>query len=104
MSCQEAAIQGLKCRLTDAAPVASPVSMQALRDALKSNGVNCEPTQMRLVGREAVDKRYVVELQCLEQPKGIVALIPLDGNSNPFETMTCAAAAEQEILCKFIAP
>jgi len=104
MSCQEAAVQGLKCRLTDTGPVSTPVSMQLLRDALKNNGVNCEPAQMRIIGRETIDKRYVVELQCAAQPKGIVAFIPLDGNSKPFETMTCAAAAEQEIVCKLTAP
>ncbi len=87
MSCQEAAVQGLKCRLTDTGPASTPVSMQILRDALKNNGVNCEPAHLRIIGRETIDKRYVVELQCPEQPTGMVAFIPLDGNPMPFETI-----------------
>lgn len=104
MSCPEAAVQGLKCRLTDTGPASTPISTQLFRDALKNNGVNCEPAQLRIIGRETIDKRYVVELKCPEQSTGMVAFIPLDGNSKPFETMTCAAAAEQEIVCKLTAP
>lgn len=104
MSCRDAAAQGLKCRLTDAGPVSTPVSLQSLRDALKHNGVDCEPAQLRLIGREAVDRRYVVEVQCPQQPKGMVAFIPLDGNTSKFETIDCAAAVEQEIVCKLPRP
>jgi len=100
MSCQEAAKYGMKCRLTDGGRVSAPVSQQALRDALKQNGVNCEPMQMRVVGRESESRRYVVELQCPQQPKGLIAFIPLDGNTNKFETLDCPAAAEQEIPCQ----
>jgi hypothetical protein len=100
MSCQEAAKYGMKCRLTDGGPVSAPVSQQALRDALKQNGVNCEPMQMRVVGRESESNRYVVELQCPQQPKGLIAFIPLQGNTNKFETLDCPAAAEQEIPCQ----
>jgi hypothetical protein len=104
MSCREAAAQGLKCRLTDAGPVSTPVSLQSFRDALKHNGVDCEPAQLRLIGRETVDRRYVVEVQCPQQPKGMVAFIPLDGNTSKFETIDCAAAVEQEIVCKLTTP
>jgi hypothetical protein len=102
MSCQEAAKNGLKCRLTDGGPVSAPVTMQTFHDALKQNGVSCEPAQMRLIGRETVDKRYVVEVQCPEQPRGLVAFVPLEGNTNKFETIDCAAAVERDILCKFV--
>jgi hypothetical protein len=101
LSCQDAAKQGLKCRLTDAGPVSAPVTAQTFRDALKRNGVSCEPTQMRTIGRESVDKRYVVEVQCPEQPKGLVAFIPLEGNTSQFESIDCAAAVERDIVCKF---
>jgi hypothetical protein len=100
MNCQEAAKYGMKCRLTDGGPVSAPVSQQALRDAVKQNGVNCEPLQMRVIGRESESKRYVVELQCPQQPKGLIAFIPLEGNPNRFETLDCPAAAEQEIPCQ----
>ncbi|HVY24080.1 MAG TPA: hypothetical protein VG962_12080 [Steroidobacteraceae bacterium] len=104
LSCQDAAKQGLKCNLTDAGPVEKPVTKQILLDALKSYDVKCTPAQFRLIGRESVDKRYVVELQCPEHPKGLVAFIPLEGNSSSFEAIDCDAAAEQQIQCKFAAP
>jgi len=98
VSCQEAAKQGMKCHLTDGGPVAAPVTMQTFRDALKKNGVSCEPTQMRLVGRETVSKRYVVEMQCPDTTD-LVAFIPLDGGTKQLETLDCAAAMQRNILC-----
>jgi hypothetical protein len=101
LSCQEAARQGLNCRLTDGGPVSMPVSMQTFRDALKQNDVNCEPLHMRMIGRESVAKRYVVEVQCQEQPNGLVAFIPVAGTTSKFETLDCAAANERQIRCEF---
>jgi hypothetical protein len=101
MTCQEAATFGLKCHLTDGGPVSTPVTMQTFRDALKQNGVGCEPTQLRVIGREAVDKRYVVEVQCPERPGGIVAFVPLEGNTKAFEAIDCAGAVERDIRCTF---
>lgn len=98
MSCQEAAKQGLKCRLTDGGPVTVPITLQTFRDALKENGVSCEPTQMRLIGRETVSRRYVVEMQCPDSG-GLVAFIPLEGNTKKLETLDCSAAMERNILC-----
>jgi hypothetical protein len=103
LSCQEAAKRGLKCHLTDGGPVFTPVTMQTFRDSLKQNEVNCEPTNMRIIGRESVDKRYVVEVQCQQQPNGLVAFIPVAGNTNKFEAIDCAAAAEREIRCELAA-
>jgi len=100
MSCQEAAKQGLNCHLTDAGPVSVPVTMQTFRDALKQNDVKCEPLNMRMIGRESVAKRYVVEVQCQEQPKGLVAFIPIGGNTGKFETLDCPAAVERQIRCE----
>jgi hypothetical protein len=100
MSCQEAAKQGLNCRLTDAGPVSMPVTMQTFRDALKQNDVNCEPLHMRMIGRESVAKRYVVEVRCQEQPNGLVAFIPVAGNTSKFEPLDCAAAIERQIRCE----
>jgi hypothetical protein len=98
VSCLEAAKQGLKCRLSDGGPVAVPITLQTFRDALKEGGVNCEPTQMRLIGRETVSKRYVVEMQCPDIG-GLVAFIPLEGNNKKMETIDCSAAMERKILC-----
>jgi hypothetical protein len=101
MSCQDAARQGLNCRLTDGGPVSTPVTMQTFRDALKQNDVNCEPLHMRMIGRESLGKRYVVEVQCQEQPNGLVAFIPVAGNTSKFETIDCPVATERQIRCEF---
>jgi hypothetical protein len=77
--------------------------MQTFRDALKQNDVNCQPTNMRMIGRESIDKRYVVEVQCQEQPNGLVAFIPVAGNTNKFETIDCTAAVERQIRCELTA-
>jgi hypothetical protein len=100
IGCQDAAKRGLKCRLTDGGPVTSQVTLQTFRDALKQNNVNCEPTNMRVIGRESVDRRYVVEVKCQEQPNGLVAFIPTAGNSKAFEALDCAAAVEREVRCE----
>jgi hypothetical protein len=100
ISCKEAAKRGLKCHLTDGGIVTTPVTLQTFRDALKQNEVNCEPTNLRVIGRESVDKRYVVEVQCQEHPSGLVAFIPLADNTNKFEAIDCAAAAERQIRCE----
>jgi hypothetical protein len=99
VSCQDAAKQGLKCHLTDGGPVTVPVTEETFRDALKANGVACEPSKLRLIGRETVSRRYVVELQCPGQPGGLVAFIPLGENIKAFETLDCAAAMERHVVC-----
>ena len=104
MSCKEAADKGIKCRLTDAGPVAKPVSMDTFKESLAANGVTCSVNQSRLVGQESTRKRYVVEFQCPEHPEGIVAFIPTGDNTNKFETMDCAHAVAQQVLCEFTAP
>ena len=101
MTCKEAADKGIKCRLTDAGPVAKPVSMETFKAALTANGVKCTVNQSRVVGQETNRKRYVVEFQCPEHPEGVVAFIPTGDNTNKFETMDCAHAVAQHVLCEF---
>jgi hypothetical protein len=103
MSCTDAAKQGIKCKLTDGGPVSTPITMEALIAAVEKHGVKCTASQTRLIGRENVRKRYVVEFACPEVPNGLVAFIPLEGNSNPFETIDCAKAVERHLLCEFTA-
>jgi hypothetical protein len=100
VGCQDAVKQGLKCNLT---AVTMPVTLQTFRDALKEHAVDCEPADMRYIGRETQGRRYVVELQCPQQPKGLVAFIPLQGNPKPFETLDCAAAATRAVKCMLTA-
>jgi len=100
MSCQEAAQRGLKCRLTDGGPLSASMSKQALLDSVKQNGIDCEPAKMRIIGRESESKRYVIELQCPQQPQGLIAFIPLEGNTHKFEALDCATAAKEDIACQ----
>jgi hypothetical protein len=98
--CQEAVSEGVKCKLT---AVTMPVTLQTFRDAIKEHAVNCEPAQLRYVGRESSGRRYVVELQCPQQPHGLVAFIPLQGNTKPFETLDCPAAVARAVQCQLTA-
>jgi hypothetical protein len=51
-----------------------------------------------MIGQEDHLKRYVVEYRCADAPGG-VAFIPLQGNSTPYESLDCAAAALQALPC-----
>ena len=102
MSCDDAARQGLKCRLTEATPAAQsegPVTSETFKAALAQHGVSCKIDQVRMIGQEDHRKRYVVEYRCTDPPGGGVAFIPLQGNSNPYESLDCAAAAVEAIPC-----
>jgi hypothetical protein len=100
VGCQDALKEGMKCNLT---AVTMPVTLQTLHDAIKEHAVDCDPAQIRYIGRETKGRRYVVELQCPQQPKGLVAFIPLDGNPKPFETMDCSAAVARAVQCTLTA-
>jgi hypothetical protein len=101
MSCADAARQGIKCRLTDAGPVQTPMSMETFKGALAQNGVTCKIDQIRFIGQEDNRKRYVVEYRCADQATAMVAFIPLQGNANPYESIDCAAALLRGAVCKF---
>jgi hypothetical protein len=100
VGCQDAVKEGIKCTLT---AVTMPVTLQTFRDVLKDHAVDCEPAQIRYIGRETKGRRYVVELQCPQQPAGLVAFIPLEGNPKPFETLDCSAALARAVQCKLTA-
>ena len=96
VGCQEALNQGVKCTLT---AVTMPVTLQTFRAAIRDHAVNCEPAEIRYVGRETQGRRYVVELQCPQQPHGLVAFIPLEDNPKPFETVDCPTALTRAVQC-----
>lgn len=99
MSCEDAIKRGIMCKLTNAGP--PPITIQTFKDALAQHGIACDSTNIRVAGQETVLKRHVVEFQCPQYPKGLVAFIPLEGNTAPFQTMDCAKAAkEMHIMCK----
>jgi hypothetical protein len=100
ITCHNAAEAGLMCKLT--ASGAPLVTKQTLIDALAANKVKCSTSidKMNVIGQENTKKRYVVEFSCPEQPKGLVAFIPLEGSKSPFEAIDCKAAAKRNAVCK----
>jgi hypothetical protein len=106
-SCADGAARGMNCEFTKVAAL-SPSSADAdakptldvLKAALAAHGPACTVANMRVIGRENVQKRHVVEFKCPEQPKGLVAFIPLGANTAKFQTLDCADAAKHGIVCK----
>jgi hypothetical protein len=121
LSCQDAVAHGAKCQLTGdaaaattagAAPTAGTAAaapaaqtrptLQWFKDALSKNGVTCEVKKARIVGRESIKRRYIVEYQCPQQPHGLVAYVPSEGDTvNAFEWVDCDTAASRKLSCQF---
>lgn len=106
-SCADAAARGMNCEYTkvvatapSAADADAKPTLDMLKAALAAHGPACTVANMRVVGRENVLKRHVVEFKCPEQPKGLVAFIPLGTNTAKFQTTDCATAAKAGIVCK----
>ena len=77
--------------------------MQWFKDALAKNGISCEVKKARVIGRESIKRRYLVEYLCPQQPRGLVAYVPSAGDAvNTFESIDCNAAAERKITCQFV--
>lgn len=106
VGCDEAAKQGIACRLSPqpssaSASTDSRPSLDWFKQALSRNGVSCKTKRARIVGRESTKRRYLVEFECSDRPEGLVAMVPPAGDTvNPFESMTCASAAERGIRCE----
>jgi hypothetical protein len=108
VNCADAGAQGKPCVLTKAAAVATasaepPPTLEAFKAALSQHGIACTvagDTDIRLIGKQNRSQRHVVEFKCPEQPKGLVVLIPLGANPNPFQPMDCSAAAKIGATCK----
>lgn len=114
LSCADAATHGAKCEMSTPAVAAAAATapagegprpdLQWFKDVLSKNGVSCDVKKARVVGRESVKRRYVVEYQCPQQPLGLVAYVPSPGDTaGAFESMNCSAAAERKIACQFLA-
>ena len=98
VKCHDAAAQGIPCKLSDNG--AMIVTLQTFKDALAQHQVACDATDVRVIGKETTKQRHVVEFACPQHPAGLVAFIPLEGNTAPFETVDCAAAAKRGLACK----
>ncbi len=104
MNCKDAVQNGLECRLTK---TAKPITLDTFKEYLAGTHISCsinDYDQIKVLGRENAKQRYVVEFKCAQQPNGLVAFIPLDGNSNPFETVDCKAIKSRGITCKLNTP
>jgi hypothetical protein len=109
LSCQDAITQGVACQLSPQALSASQSGTDSrptlswFKEALSRNGVSCESKRARIVGRESIKRRYLVEFECSDRPDGLVAFVPPAGDTvNSFESMNCVSAAERGIHCDFI--
>lgn len=78
-------------------------SLSWFKEALSRNGVSCESKRARIVGRESIKRRYLVEFECPDRPEGLVAFVPPAGDTvNSFESMNCLSAAERGIRCELL--
>jgi hypothetical protein len=110
VTCQDASTQGIACKLSpiaSSAPVASADARPTLswfKEELARHGVSCQTKRARIVGRESVKRRYLVEFECSERADGLVAFVPAATDKvNSFESMNCVSAAERGIRCELIA-
>ncbi len=94
-TCIESGRNGLACRMTESDPV-----IIASKDAIKQHNVSCEAEAVHVIGHETIKKRQVVEFFCpKQQPNGLVAFIPVDGSTAPFEALDCSAAKQRQAVC-----
>jgi hypothetical protein len=108
VTCADAGAQGKPCVLTKMTASASTSTdpaptLEAFKAALVQHGIACTVggnSDVRLIGKQNRSQRHVVEFKCPEQPKGLVALIPLGSNQNPFQSMNCTEAAKIGAACK----
>jgi hypothetical protein len=110
ISCQDALKSHVACELSpQAAPATTPAAdsrptLAWFKEALNRNGVSCESKRARIVGRESIKRRYLVEFECADHPEGLVAFVPPAGDTvNSFESMNCPSAAKQGVLCMWAA-
>lgn len=99
MTCREAGGRGIFCTLTASGQPA--VTVQTFRNELARHKIVCSANDenIRHIGQETTLKRHVVEFKCAEFPKGLVAYIPLDASTAPFEAVDCVTAAKRKAQC-----
>jgi len=118
LSCSDAVTHGARCQMSAPAVAAASAptaagggsvpegprpDLQWFKDALSKHGVSCDVKKARVVGRESIKRRYIVEYQCPQQPQGLVAYVPSPGDTaGVFESIDCAAATERKIGCQFV--
>ncbi|MHB8812171.1 MAG: hypothetical protein ACYDAE_02810 [Steroidobacteraceae bacterium] len=118
LTCQAASKLGASCQLTrrgaasgtaESQAAAQPTAgaqarpdLQWFENAFSRNDFACSVKNARIVGRESIKRRWVVEFQCAQHPRGVVAYVPSEGDTvNKFERIDCEAAATRHLRCKF---
>jgi hypothetical protein len=98
LTCPDSYRRNIPCKLSsNGAPI---LTLDTFKEVLAQHKVACTVQEVRSIGRENVKKRHVVEFKCPEQPGGLVAFIPLEETSAPFETMDCASAGSKaHVIC-----
>lgn len=100
-SCVDAYKRGIACTMS----ATGAITADTFKTALVQQNVPCSVEATRVIGRETVKQRHVVEFKCKEQPNGLVAFIPLEGSTAPFESMDCSqAGARARIICTLTQP
>lgn len=96
ISCLDSVKKGLACKITDT----GIVSLDDIAKELNKNSLNCPAEKIRVIGKEKIRKRYVVEAHCSDKTSGIIAFVPFEATANKFEAMTCDEAKKIGINCK----
>jgi hypothetical protein len=104
MTCVDAIKSGITCKLSSSGP--PPLTLDTFKNSLAQYHVPCNATNLHSLGKETGLKRHLIEYQCpAEHPEGLVALIPLQDSSAPFETLSCAqATARYRVFCAYVKP
>lgn len=98
--CLELTHIGFVCKLPGNDP-----ALETLKAALAQHKVPCDAEAARVIGHEAVKRRQVVEYFCpIQQPKGLVAFLPAEGSTEPFEALDCPTAAKRQAICTLNKP
>ena len=106
-SCAVSREKGIACVLS-AAPAGegqtstARVDLAWFKSQLSAAKVQCDVAQARIVGREKIRRRYVVEFECRDVPSGVVAFVPPpDAAADTFESMDCTAALVRGVTCEY---
>jgi hypothetical protein len=107
-SCRDALEHGIRCELSSqpgsvsASAADSRPTLAWFKDALSRYGVSCQSKRARIIGRESIKRRYLVEFECTDRPEGLVTFVPAAGDAvNPFESINCETAAVRGIRCEW---
>jgi hypothetical protein len=104
-TCAQSREKGIGCVLTATPSVSEPAGRPDLawfKSRLSAANVKCDVAQARIVGREKIRRRYVVEFQCRDAEAGVVAFVPPpDADADTLESMDCEAAVARGVTCEF---